>query len=69
LSQHSALEDAGWTKTEFLLDLHDDDLTYKEWITRDWQNYTFGTVRYIFPIPTAEIAIGVLKNDGYGFTE
>ena len=69
LSQHTALTDAGWTRTEFLLSMHDDALTYKEWIDKDWANYTNGTVRYIFPIPTAEIALGVLKNDGYGFGE
>ena len=67
LAQHSALMAAGWTRTEFLLYLHDNNLTYKEWITRNWAPYTGGTVRYIFPVPTAEIAIGVLKNDGYGF--
>jgi starch-binding outer membrane protein, SusD/RagB family len=66
-SQHPALEAAGWTKTSFLLYLHDDALTYKEWVTRNWENYTKGTVRYIFPIPAAEIATGVLRNDGYGF--
>ncbi|MBT1695702.1 RagB/SusD family nutrient uptake outer membrane protein [Fulvivirgaceae bacterium PWU4] len=66
-SQHAALEAAGWTKTSFLLSMHDNTLTYKEWITRDWAKYTNGTVRYIFPIPAAEIATGVLSNDGYGF--
>lgn len=69
LSQHTALEDAGWTRSDFLLAMHDDALTYKEWITKDWAHYTGGTVRYIFPIPAGEIALGVLKNDGYGFTE
>jgi hypothetical protein len=69
LSQHTALEDAGWTRSDFLLYMHDDALTYKEWITKDWARYTGGTVRYIFPIPAGEIALGVLKNDGYGFTE
>jgi hypothetical protein len=67
LSQHATLELAGWTKTSFLLFLHDNTLTYKEWITRNWANYTNGPVRYIFPIPAAEVATGVLKNDGYGF--
>jgi starch-binding outer membrane protein, SusD/RagB family len=66
-SRHTALELAGWTKTTFMLYMHDDALTYKEWVTRNWENYTNGTVRYIFPIPAAEIATGVLKNDGYGF--
>jgi hypothetical protein len=66
-AQHQGLIDAGWTKSDFLLTMHDDALTYKEWITRDWENYVNGTVRYIFPIPAAEIATGVLKNDGYGF--
>jgi hypothetical protein len=67
LAQHTALTDAGWTRTEFLLNLHDNTLTYKEWILKDWANYMKGEVRYIFPIPTAEVSQGVLKNDGYGF--
>lgn len=69
LSKHTALQDAGWTKSDFLLAMHDATLTYKEWITKDWANYTNGTVRYIFPIPAGEIANGVLKNDGYNFAE
>jgi hypothetical protein len=67
LSQHTALLDEGWTRSEFLLYLHDSKTsTYREWVTRDWANYTNG-VRYIFPIPASEIAQGILKNDGYGF--
>jgi hypothetical protein len=67
LSQQAALTTLGWIKTPFLLDLHDNTLTYKEWITKDWAKYTNGPVRYIFPIPTSEVSQGVLKNDGYGF--
>jgi hypothetical protein len=65
----AAAPDETWTRSSFLLDLHDNALTYDEWITRDWANYTNGTVRYIFPIPTVGIdnSKGVLKNDGYGF--
>lgn len=66
-SEFTALEAAGWTRSSFLLVMHDDALTYDEWITRDWDKYTSKTVRYIFPIPASEIALGVLKNDGYGF--
>ncbi|MFD1003645.1 RagB/SusD family nutrient uptake outer membrane protein [Ohtaekwangia kribbensis] len=64
-----AAPDETWTRSAFLLDLHDNTLTYDEWISRDWANYTNGTVRYIFPIPTVGIdnSKGVLKNDGYGF--
>jgi starch-binding outer membrane protein, SusD/RagB family len=64
-----AAPDETWTRSSFLLDLHDNTLTYDEWITRDWAKYTNGTVRYIFPIPTVGIdnSKGVLKNDGYGF--
>lgn len=65
----AAAPDETWTRSSFLLDLHDNALTYDEWITRDWANYTNGAVRYIFPIPTIGIdnSKGVLKNDGYGF--
>jgi hypothetical protein len=64
-----AAPDETWTRSAFLIDLHDNTLTYDEWITRDWANYTNGTVRYIFPIPTIGIdnSKGTLKNDGYGF--
>lgn len=64
-----AAPDESWTRSSFLLDLHDNTLIYDEWITRDWANYTNGTVRYIYPIPTVGIdnSKGVLKNDGYGF--
>lgn len=65
--------DDTWTKSSFLIDLHDNSKTYDEWITRDWVNYINGpapgVVRYIFPIPSIGIdnSKGVLKNDGYGF--
>jgi hypothetical protein len=60
--------DDSWTRSSFLLDLHDDVLTYDEWILKDWANY-MTTVRYIFPIPAIAIenSRGTLKNDGYGF--
>lgn len=68
-----AAPDNTWTQVPFLLDLHDDTYTYREWVTKDWANYYDGpqpgVARYIFPIP--QIAIenskGTLKNDGYGF--
>jgi hypothetical protein len=65
----SAAPDESWTRTEFLLAMHDDAATYDEWITRDWANYTGNVVRYIFPIPTQGIenSRGILQNDGYGF--
>ena len=65
--------DDTWTQVPFLLDLHDNTLTYREWISRDWENYyngpAPGVVRYIFPIPASAIegSQGTLKNDGYGF--
>ncbi len=69
----AAAPDETWTQTSFLKALHDDALTYKEWITRDYANYVNGpapgVVRYIFPIPTVAIenSQGTLKNEGYGF--
>jgi len=69
----AAAPDETWTGTSFLRTLHDDALTYKEWITKDYANYVNGpapgVARYIFPIPTVAIenSQGTLKNDGYGF--
>jgi hypothetical protein len=69
-----AAPDDSWTRVPFLLDLHDNTLTYKSWVTRDWENYIDkgpkpGVARYIFPIPLLAIenSQGTLKNDGYGF--
>lgn len=69
-----APDDDSWIRQSFLLDLHDDQTIYDEWVTRDWENYIDngpapGVVRYIFPIPTIAIenSQGTLKNDGYGF--
>lgn len=65
--------DDTWNQVPFLLDLHDEELGYDEWITRDWENYyngpNPGVVRYIFPIPTVAIenSQGTLSNDGYSF--
>lgn len=65
--------DDSWIQVPFLLDLHDEELGYDEWITRDWENYyngpNPGVVRYIFPIPTVAIdnSQGTLQNDGYSF--
>ncbi|HOY48868.1 MAG TPA: RagB/SusD family nutrient uptake outer membrane protein [Chryseolinea sp.] len=66
---HPADVDGTWTQSPFLNVLHDNTLTYPEWVTKDWANYVDrpNGVRYIFPIPASEIAQGVLKNDGYGF--
>ncbi len=68
---HPTDVDETWIKSDFLLILYDKDTeTYREWVTRDWENYTNrpnGIVRYIFPIPAGEISLGILKNDGYGF--
>jgi len=66
---HPSEVDETWTQSPFLLTLHDNTTGYREWITRDWANYVNrpNGVRYIFPIPASEIALGVLKNDGYGF--
>jgi hypothetical protein len=69
----AAAPDESWTRTSFLLSLHDETLGYDEWITRDWANYYDGPVdgvaRYIFPIPTSAIenSRGTLSNDGYMF--
>lgn len=69
----SAPPDETWTRQSFLLSLHDETLTYSEWITRDWEPYINGpmpgVVRYIFPIPANAIASsqGTLDNSGYGF--
>ena len=68
-----AAPDDTWTRTSFLIGLHDDLLTYREWITRDYENHINGpkpgVARYIFPIPTiaVENSQGTLTNDGYGF--
>lgn len=69
-----AAPDETWNRVPFLLDMHSDQTTYKEWVTRDWENYIDngpapGVARYIFPIPTIAIenSQGTLKNDGYGF--
>lgn len=68
-----AAPDETWTRQSFLLDLHDNTTTYKEWITRDYENYFNGPVpgvaRYIFPLPTVAIenSQGTLVNDGYQF--
>ncbi len=69
-----AAPDDTWNRESWLLDLHSDATTYREWITKDWRNYIDqgpkpGVVRYIFPIPEEAItnSQGVLKNDGYGF--
>ncbi len=73
-----AAPDESWEQANWLISMWDTNLgTYREWITRDWENYITGSkinvpdgvVRYIFPIPTIGIdnSKGVLKNDGYGF--
>ncbi|WNH14408.1 RagB/SusD family nutrient uptake outer membrane protein [Thalassobellus suaedae] len=65
--------DDTWNEDQFLLKLHDDVLTYDDWITGNWYNYYNGTkpgvARYIFPIPAKAISSsqGKLKNDGYDF--
>ena len=65
--------DESWTRAPFLINMHDEVLGYKEWVTRDWENYIDGpqpgVVRYIFPTPVIAIegSQGTLKNDGYGF--
>ena len=67
--------DDSWTRSGFLIDLHDDVLTYDEWILRDWANYidppwgSKGVVRYVFPIPAEAItnSQGTLTNEGYEF--
>ncbi|MFA9389879.1 MAG: RagB/SusD family nutrient uptake outer membrane protein [Prolixibacteraceae bacterium] len=79
---HEKLLDAPddtWERQSWLINMHDDLRPdgYSEWITRDWDNYIYGSnigvpdgiVRYIFPIPTTGIdnSKGVLKNDGYNF--
>ncbi|MCB9283853.1 MAG: RagB/SusD family nutrient uptake outer membrane protein [Lewinellaceae bacterium] len=70
----SAAPDQTWNREPWLIDLHSDATTYREWITKDWRNYISdgpkpGVVRYIFPIPEEAItnSQGTLKNDGYGF--
>ena len=74
----TAAPDESWERKGWLVSMWDTNLgTYKEWITKDWENYITGSkigvpdgiVRYIFPIPTIGIdnSKGVLKNDGYGF--
>jgi hypothetical protein len=73
-----AAPDDTWEQKNWLISLWDATLgTYREWITKDWENYIAGSkigvpdgiVRYIFPIPTIGIdnSKGILKNDGYGF--
>lgn len=70
--------DESWEQKSWLISMWDTNLgTYREWITKDWENYITGSkigvpdgiVRYVFPIPTIGIdnSKGVLKNDGYGF--
>jgi hypothetical protein len=70
----TAAPDETWQRAPWLLDLHSDQTTYKEWITKDWRNYIDqgpkpGVARYVFPIPQEAItnSQGVLKNDGYSF--
>ncbi|MCB9266768.1 MAG: RagB/SusD family nutrient uptake outer membrane protein [Lewinellaceae bacterium] len=69
----AAPPDDTWNRQPWLLDLHDDVYTYRQWITRDWANYIDGpkpgVVRYIFPIPAEAItnSQGTLSNDGYMF--
>ncbi|MCB9287238.1 MAG: RagB/SusD family nutrient uptake outer membrane protein [Lewinellaceae bacterium] len=69
----AAPPDDTWNRQPWLLDLHDDVYTYRQWITRDWANYIdgpkSGVVRYIFPIPAEAItnSQGTLSNDGYMF--
>ncbi|MCO6490759.1 MAG: RagB/SusD family nutrient uptake outer membrane protein, partial [Phaeodactylibacter sp.] len=69
----AAPPDETWNRQPFLLDLHDEVYTYRQWITRDWENYINGlkpgVVRYIFPIPAEAItnSQGTLANDGYMF--
>ncbi|MCV9388828.1 RagB/SusD family nutrient uptake outer membrane protein [Reichenbachiella ulvae] len=66
-------EQVEWNQEQFLLSLHDDELGYDEWITRDWANYIDGpvpgVVRYIFPLPADAISSsqGTLDNSGYEF--
>ncbi|MCB0531116.1 MAG: RagB/SusD family nutrient uptake outer membrane protein [Saprospiraceae bacterium] len=69
-----AAPDQTWTRSSWLLGLHNDATTYQQWITMDWRNYIDqgpkpGVVRYIFPIPEEAItnSQGFLTNDGYGF--
>jgi len=73
-----AAPDESWEQKSWLISMWDTNLgTYREWITKDWENYITGSkigvpdgiVRYVFPIPTIGIdnSKGVLKNDGYGF--
>lgn len=73
-SKVAAAPDNTWTRTSWLLGLHNDATTYQEWITKDWRNYISngpkpGVARYIFPIPEEAVtnSQGTLKNDGYGF--
>lgn len=61
--------DETWTRSSWLIAMIESTTeTYREWITKDWANYTH-PVRYIFPIPAIGISNskGLLKNDGYGF--
>lgn len=73
-----AAPDDTWERKNWLIAMWDTNLgTYREWITKNWENYVTGSkigvpdgiVRYIFPIPTIGIdnSKGILKNDGYGF--
>jgi hypothetical protein len=68
--KYIGIPDESWTRSAFLFDMKGQGAEpFDEWITKDWENYTEGTLRYIFPIPAnaIESSRGVLKNDGYGF--
>ncbi len=74
-SRVAVAPDDTWMRDQFLLALRDEkfDPPYREWITRDWENYINGpvpgVVRYIFPIPSNTITSsqGTLDNSGYMF--
>lgn len=71
----AAPPDETWIQQSFLLSMHDDNLQYQDWITRDWEPYFNGpkpgVVRYIFPIPSDAISAsqGSLTNEGYLFNQ
>ena len=65
--------DPSWTRVNFIRDMFDANLGYKEWVTRDYKNYISGpkpgVARYIFPIPEEAVSAsqGKLDNKGYMF--
>lgn len=72
-SKISETPDPSWIRVNFIRDMYDANLGYKQWVTRDWENYINGpkpgTVRYIFPIPEEAVSasLGKLDNNGYMF--